>query len=169
MATVNDLLLDSFGRITEDVADTLDQLDDEQLHTVIEPGANTVAWLVWHLTRVLDDHVAGAFGDQQVWLRDGWCERFGLPFEPQDHGYGQSFEQVQQVTTGGDLLRDYFTAVQEYVADRVRSVTESDLDRVVDRNWEPPVTLAVRLVSVVNDAAQHAGQAAYAAGILRRR
>ena len=51
----------------------------------------------------------------------------------------------------------------------VGTVTDDDLDRIVDERWDPPVTLAVRLVSVVDDCLQHAGQAAYARGILSRR
>ena len=47
-----------------------------------------------------------------------------------------------------------------------KTVTEADLDRVVDERWDPPVTLGVRLVSVVNDDAQHLGQAAYVRGLL---
>jgi hypothetical protein len=44
-------------------------------------------------------------------------------------------------------------------------VTPADLDRVVDKRWDPPVTLGVRLVSVVDDDAQHVGQAAYVRGL----
>ena len=39
-------------------------------------------------------------------------------------------------------------------------------DRVVDRTWDPPVTLGVRLVSILDDDTQHAGQAAYVRGLL---
>jgi hypothetical protein len=51
----------------------------------------------------------------------------------------------------------------------VRSLSEADLTRVVDRNWDPPVTVSVRLVSVIADDLQHVGQAAYVRGILQRR
>jgi hypothetical protein len=51
----------------------------------------------------------------------------------------------------------------------VATLTGADLDRVVDSAWDPPVTLGVRLVSVVADDLQHVGQAAYIRGILQRR
>ena len=50
----------------------------------------------------------------------------------------------------------------------VSGVTDADLSRVVDEAWDPPVTLGVRLVSVISDGLQHAGQAAFIRGILRR-
>ena len=46
------------------------------------------------------------------------------------------------------------------------TVAPEDLDRVVDERWDPPVTLGVRLVSVLSDDLQHAGQAAYARGLI---
>ena len=45
-------------------------------------------------------------------------------------------------------------------------LSEADLDRVVDERWDPPVTLGVRLVSVISDDLQHAGQAAYLRGLV---
>ena len=49
----------------------------------------------------------------------------------------------------------------EYIA----GVTDAELARIVDENWEPPVTASVRLVSIIDDCAQHLGQAAYIEGI----
>ena len=45
-------------------------------------------------------------------------------------------------------------------------IGEADLDRIVDRRWDPPVTLGVRLVSVADDDIQHAGQAAFVRGVV---
>jgi hypothetical protein len=125
-----------------------------------------VAWLVWHLTRVIDAQVAEAVGDDEVWTGGGWMEQFGLPFTAAATGYGQTSDEVGAVRAGPGLLLGYLDAVQAYVATVVERLTGDDLDRIVDRRWDPPVTLAVRLVSIIDDAAQHAGQAAYAAGIL---
>ena len=44
-----------------------------------------------------------------------------------------------------------------------------DLDRIVDKSWDPPVSLGVRLVNVTAEDLQHAGQAAYIRGMLSRR
>lgn len=168
MASTSDLLLDTLGRVRETVHGLLDDLPDEQLATPPAPGANTVAWLVWHLTRILDSHVADAFDLDVVWTSQGWFDRFGLPFPASEHGYGMDYDEVLAVQAPADHLRGYFDATYELAAGAFRGVQDADLDRVVDEDWDPPVTLGVRLVSALNDATQHVGQASYAAGILTR-
>jgi uncharacterized damage-inducible protein DinB len=166
MATASDLLLDAFGRIQESTHDVLNGLSDDQLATPVAPRANTIGWLVWHISRLMDDHIADVAGADQLWTSQGWADRFGLPFPVRAVGYGQSVEEAQSLRVRGSLLREYFDAAQGLAVGFVGTVTETDLDRVVDVSWDPPVTLAVRLVSVVNDSMQHVGQAAYAKGIL---
>lgn len=168
MSAASELLLDAFGRVHESVHEVLDGLDRDVLTRRIDPDANTIAWLVWHLTRVMDDHVAGVAGTDQVWLSGDWVERFGLPFEPHEHGYGHSSEQVAAVDVDGQLLVEYYDAVHERVTAYLQHLDDAELPRIVDRRWDPPVTLAVRLVSVVNDATQHVGQAAFVRGVLER-
>jgi uncharacterized damage-inducible protein DinB len=162
------ILVDAFERIKGVVHDTLDDIPDQALTYRPDADANTVAWLIWHLTRVQDDHVAGVAGSEQVWTADGWHERFALPFDTGDIGYGQSSDDVAAVTSSAALLRDYHDAVHAKTKAYVESLTAEDLDRVVDDNWDPPVTLGVRLVSVVSDDLQHAGQAAYVRGLFSR-
>lgn len=168
MATSSDVLLDAFGRIREEVAGLLDDLGPESVVWRPDPEANSIAWLVWHLTRIQDDHVADAFDRPQLWTQDGWAERFSLPFPPRATGYGQTAEEMGQVVVGADLLVGYHEAVAARIASLVAGVRDADLDRVVDTRWDPPVTLAVRLVSVVSDALQHLGQAAYVKGLAER-
>ena len=168
MATISDILTDALDRVRESVHVLLDDVPQEQLATPPAPGANTVAWLVWHTTRVLDTHVADAFDRDVVWTSGGWSERFDLPFPASAHGYGMSYDEVLAVRADAEDLRGYFDATHALVADALRTLDDADLDRVVDEDWDPPVTLAVRLVSALNDATQHVGQAAYAAGILTR-
>jgi len=163
-----DLLLDGYGRIAEVVADVLDGIDEETLVARPEPGSNTVAWLVWHLVRVQDDHLADAFGTRQVWA-DGWAERFDLPLDARDTGYGHDDAQVGAVRADRALLLGYAQAVHARSVELLADVADADLDRVVDTRWDPPVTLGVRLVSVLSDDLQHAGQAAYLRGLLERR
>jgi uncharacterized damage-inducible protein DinB len=165
--TPSDVLTDALGRVLEDVEAVLDGLDEEALTARPTPTANSIAWLVWHLTRVQDDHVADVAGTEQVWTSQGYAERFGLPFPVGAHGYGHSPEEVAQVRgVPAELLLDYYRATHAASLAYFGTVTESDLDRVVDTRWDPPVTLGVRLVSVVNDCTQHVGQAAYLRGIL---
>jgi hypothetical protein len=163
-----DLLADAFGRIQEVVREAVDGLTRDQLALRIDPEANSISWLVWHLARVQDDHVAGAFGLPQVWTEQGWAKRFALPLADLDIGYGHSPAEVGQVELAADELLGYFDAVHAQTLGAVSAVTEDDLERVVDANWDPPVTLGVRLVSVISDDLQHAGQAAYLRGHVER-
>lgn len=164
--TPAELLIESLGRVLESGRAVVDGLTAEQLATRPTPDANSIAWLVWHLARVQDDHVAEVAGIEQVWTAQGYAARFDLPFESGDIGYGHSSEQVGQVRADADLLASYLSAVHAQSVGFLRGVDEADLDRVVDERWDPPVTLGVRLVSVVNDDTQHVGQAAYARGVL---
>jgi hypothetical protein len=170
MATTADVLTDGFGRVRDAVHRAVEGLTADELAFRADPEANPIGWLVWHLARVQDDHVAEVAGREQVWTADGWAERFGLPFEPDAIGYGQSSEEVAQVRVGSaDLLTGYLNAVHEQTIGYLRGLGDADLDRVVDESWDPPVTLAVRLVSVLNDDLQHAGQAAFVRGLVLRR
>ena len=161
------LLADAFGRIREIVHRTVTGLTPEELAVRLDEEANSIGWLVWHLTRVQDDHVAGVAGTEQIWTSGGWADRFGLPFDRSETGYGFSPDQVAQVQIESpQLLLDYGAAVHEKTAGFLRGLSDDDLDRVVDTRWDPPVTLGVRLVSVLSDDLQHIGQAAYVRGLL---
>jgi uncharacterized damage-inducible protein DinB len=160
------LLTDAFGRVLETALAALDGLDDDALLARPAPEANSIAWLVWHLSRIQDDHVAEVAGREQVWTSEGYAVRFGLPFDDAATGYGFTADDVAAVRAGGGLLADYLRAVHARTVEFLEGVTEDDLDRVVDRSWDPPVTLGVRLVSVISDDLQHAGQAAYLRGLL---
>ena len=166
--TSADLLTDAFERIRTVVGRVLDGITDEELATRPAPGASTIGWLVWHLTRIQDDHICAAAGMEQAWTAEGWYERFGLPFEPSEHGYGHSEEQVGEVRVSAGLLRDYLEAVHARTVAWVATLTDADHDRVVDTSFDPPVTLGVRMISMISDDLQHAGQAAYVKGMLRR-
>jgi hypothetical protein len=167
--TSAELLVDAVGRIRQVVHRVVDGLTAEQLAFRIDPEANSIAWLVWHLTRIQDDHLADATQAEQVWTAQGWAERFGLPFDPRDTGYGHRAEEVGAVRVeSGELLVGYYDAVHQQTIRSLEQLTDADLDRVVDRSWDPPVTLGVRLVSVIADDLQHTGQAALVRGILQR-
>ncbi|MET9774063.1 DinB family protein [Streptomyces sp. NPDC006367] len=163
-----DILIEGYGRVREEVHAAVEGLDPDGLNARPSGDANPVAWLVWHLTRVQDDHIADAFGLDQVWRSQGWEKRFGLGLPPGDTGYGHTPAQVAEVRVGSaGLLTGYYDAVHEQTLGALRSLTAKDLERVVDENWDPPVTLAVRLVSVLSDDLQHVGQAAYVRGLVR--
>ena len=167
---VAELLADEFGRVRGVVHRVVEGLTPEQLAYRVDDDANSIAWLVWHLTRVQDDHVADAFGVEQVWTSQGWSGRFALPFPASDTGYGHGSPDVAAVTvTSGELLLGYHDAVHAQTVTQLAGLAPADLDRIVDESWDPPVSLGVRLVSVTADDLQHAGQAAYVRGMLSRR
>jgi uncharacterized damage-inducible protein DinB len=166
----NELLLYAYGQIQETLRRAVEGLTPDELTSRLGPDSNTIAWLAWHLARVQDDHVADVAGSEQVWTADDWVARFGLPFPAAATGYGFDSEQVAQVCVpSADLLLEYAEAVHRRTAEFLRGLSDADLDAVVDTRWDPPVTLGVRLVSVLSDDLQHVGQAAFLRGLLSRR
>lgn len=164
------LLTDGFGRVRQNVHAVLAQLTPAELDEHLEPGTNTVTWLIWHLTRVQDDHLAEFTGHGQRWQSEGWQRTFDLPLAADDTGFGHSPEQAAQVgNITAEHLSAYHDAVHQATTTFLAGLTDNDLDQVVDSSWDPPVTLGVRLVSVLDDDTQHVGQAAFVAGVLARR
>jgi hypothetical protein len=165
---VADVYLELYGRIEPLAREAVDGASPEELTATVVPATNPVGWLVWHLARVQDHHMAEIIGEDQVWSGDGWAARFGLDPDPSNTGYGHRPADVAAVRPeSADALLAYLAAVSERTWTYLGRLTPADLDRVVDRRWDPPVTLGVRLVSIADDCLQHAGQAAYLRGLLR--
>lgn len=164
-----DILVETFSRIRPAVHSVLSGVDADLLGTRLDPEGNSIAWLVWHLTRVQDDHVSEVAGHEQTWTAGGYAAEAGLPFPDEATGYGFDAEQVGRVQVGADLLLRYHDAVHEKTITYLRGLADADLDRIVDDTWDPPVTLGVRLVSVADDDLEHVAQAAFLRGTLERR
>jgi len=164
-----DLLEDAFERIRDAVHPAVTGLSPEELAFRPDMESNSIAWLIWHLTRIQDDHIAKIDGHEQIWTANGWAERFALPLDVADTGYGHDPDMVPLVAADARLLIGYFEDVHQATLGFLRTLEETDLTRVVDPGWDPPVTMAIRLVSVVSDDLQHVGQAAYTRGIVQRR
>jgi hypothetical protein len=161
------LLLELYGRIPPLARHAVDGLDLDRLLRRPSPTANSIAWLVWHLARVQDDHIAEILGDEQVWVGNDWARQFGLDPDPDNNGYGHSPEEVASVRPARpEVLLEYLDAVQARTRTMLERLRPDDLEWIVDRRWDPPVTLGVRLVSIADDSLQHAGQAAYIRGLL---
>jgi uncharacterized damage-inducible protein DinB len=164
---INELLIEAYDRLPDLVGSAVDGLSPEQLHWAPAPGANSVGWLIWHLTRVQDHHLGEVLGQEQVYLSGGWAARFGLKADPSDIGYGHTPAQVAGVRPeSAQALVEYYDAVHARTRAYLSGLAGEDLDRIVDERWSPPVTLGVRLVSVLDDDTQHVGQAAYVRGLL---
>lgn len=162
------LLEQSFTAIQRVVHSAVKGADERTLTFQPDDRANTVAWLVWHLSRVQDSHLAELREAAEVWTADGWADRFALPFDPDASGYGQSVDEVRAVKVDAELLVGYYDAVHTRTVEYLRTLGDSDFDRIVDESWDPPVTLGVRLSSVIADDLQHAGQASYVRGLADR-
>lgn len=165
----SEVLTDAFERVPGIVRRVIEGLDTEDVAFRPAPDANSIAWLVWHLTRIEDDHVADLLGVEQRYTADGWIERFGLPFDASATGYGHTSEDVAAVRVEDpQLLVEYLDAAHAQTVSYLERIDAAEMDRVVDTSWDPPVTAGVRIVSVLADALQHAGQAAYVRGLLGR-
>jgi DinB superfamily len=167
--TSSQLLTDGYTRINELVARALKDATPAELAFRPDPGANSIAWLVWHLTRVQDSHLAELREEEQRWVSEGWAQRFDLPLAVASTGFGHTSEQVALLgSVSPALLAGYHNDVHEHTLGFFEGIADPDLDRIVDTNWNPPVTLGVRLISVLSDNLQHAGQAVFVRGISDR-
>ncbi|MGC5024736.1 MULTISPECIES: mycothiol transferase [unclassified Tsukamurella] len=166
-AAARDLLIDAFARIREHVEDVTEGLDPDIANRRIVPDANTIAWLVWHSARVIDAQLAPIAGVPEVWTANDWYGRFGLDLPPESTGYGHTRAEAAEVHGSDALLIGYFRDVDAMATRYLDGVTPDELARVIDAAWDPPVTVAVRLVSIVDDCAQHLGAAAYLKGALQ--
>ncbi len=166
--TSSDLIVDFLGRIRDTVHGVVDDLSSDELTLRLDSEANSIAWLIWHLTRIQDDHIADIAGTEQIWTSSGWAQRFGLSLDVSDTGYGHGPLQVATVVADSVSLREYHDAVCDATIRFVQRVSDADLDRIVDERWNPPVTMGVRLVSIICDDLEHVGQAAFIRGIVKR-
>jgi len=163
-------LREAFDRLPDLVAGAVDGLSPEQLHWAPAPGANSIGWLIWHLTRIQDDHIAELLDEPQIWASGTHARRVGLDPDPANTGYAHTPADVDAVRPeSAEALVDYYAEVADRTDRMLDGLTDEDLDRIVDRRWDPPVTLGVRLVSVADDDIQHAGQAAFVRGVVENR
>jgi hypothetical protein len=162
------LLVDLYGRIPELAHGVVDGLDVDALIAQPAPGANHIAWLIWHTARVQDSYHAELTSTNQLWTDGDWAPRFGLAADPSNNGYGHTADEVAAVRPeSNEVLISYLDAAHERMRTYLEQLSQADLDRVVDANWDPPVTLGVRLISIADDGVQHLGQAAYVRGLLQ--
>ena len=134
------------------------------------PGGhpNSVAWLLWHTAREMDAQLAALRGVEQVWTAQGFDARFGLGEVGDQVGYGHTADQARSITVDDpELLIEHLEAVTDALTAYLETLADDDLDDVIDEQWDPPVTRGVRLISLIDDAAQHVGQAAYVVGMSR--
>ena len=164
-----DLLADGYDRVSQSLERTLKGLTQDDVNEQPHPDCNSVGWLAWHLTRVQDDHVAGLMGEEQLWTKDGWHAKFNRAPETKDIGFGHTSEQVAAFKSpDAKTVLEYHQAVLERSKRYFSTLSAADLDRELNEPWYQPLpTVGVRLISVLADSLQHAGQAAYVRGLLK--
>ncbi|PQZ96471.1 hypothetical protein CQ018_01915 [Arthrobacter sp. MYb227] len=167
------LLRDGFERVNISVTDLMEQASPQMLRYRPEANANHIAWLIWHLSRIQDDHfvhLARALWPTQsfeeCWISGGWSGKFKLPYAERETGYGQTSEQVQAFGMyDAALLAAYHSAVHQGSNAILGKLQVRNLQTIIDHRWNPPVSTAVRLVSVLEDTTKHIGQAEYISGL----
>ena len=163
-----DLLTDAYGHIKRIVHQAVEDLDSTQLAWRPEEGANSIAWLVWHLTRLQDGHLATTTGLEEAWITDGWAQKFGKLADTAINGQGDGPEEVAALQADADTLLGYHDFVHGRTANYLANMESSDLERIIDTSYDPHVKAGIRLVSIIQDNMQHAGQARYLRGIIDR-
>lgn len=161
----NEIIVDEFERVKSVVHQSVIGLSIEELAFRPNKSANSIAWLVWHLTRIQDNHISDLCKEEQIWATK-WFDKFALPINKLSTGYGHRSTDVAKVKANEKLLVGYYDDVHKRTIKYVRGLTDSDYHKIVDKRWDPPVTLAIRIVSVLSDDLQHAGQAAYIRGLI---
>lgn len=152
-----DVLLDAFTRVHESLHHTVADLAEAELTQEPHPP---IGWLAWRVSRVMDSNVSGLSGREQLWIVDGWAARFGMPPKPADYGRSATHtrEQVRDFRASAELLLEYHDAAYQRMERYLETLTAEDLARPLD---EPPPTVAVRLVSVLENAMTNEGQISY--------
>lgn len=161
-----EILNDAAGRPAEAAHALLDALDPSTL--AAHPGGhdNSVSWLLWHSGREMDAQLSDLSGEEQVWWAGGFRDRFDLGATGDEVGYGFDAARAREIEVrDGQLLVGYLEAVTAAVHRYLGTLSDADLGTVIDAAWDPPVTRGARLVSIIDDAAQHVGQAAYVVGM----
>ncbi len=164
--TTLEMLIDVLFRSRERFDRAFDGVTLEQANTQptpdLAPRIDSLTWLAWHTARELDIQVAPLAGVEPVWVTGGHRERFALPLPDDTEDWRHTPEQAAQVVVGDlSILFTYLDDAYTLATTYLRSLTPETLDDIVDDSWDPPVTRAVRLASVIDDAAQHSGQAVY--------
>ncbi len=158
----------AFGRITDQVHRCVDGASADALRYRPELNSNSIAWLVWHLSRVQDKHLSEIAGLDQAWVVDGWAQRFAMDPGPASDGRGHGPDDVAGISPDAALLAGYHDFAAKRTQTYLARATAAELDRIIDRSYDPPVSVGIRLVSVLNDNIQHVGQARYLRGITDR-
>lgn len=159
---ITQLTIDMLKRGQERLEETLGQMSVSEANTMPAPLIKSVTWLVWHTARELDFQISELNGSSPLWVSAGWSEKFALDLPDDTEDWRHTPEEAAKVVvTDKKLLLDYLIASVDFVTSYLKTVKEDELAEVIDTNWTPVVTRQIRLVSAIDDAVMHSGQAVY--------
>lgn len=162
-----DIVLDALERIRSILHRTLTGLTLDEMNRQPTSDSNSIAWLTWHLTRVQDNGISGLFGQEQAWISQGWHAQFGMTPDPDNEGQGHTPAQVAAFRAPSiQTLLDYHDSVSTRSKSFLTGLAPADFNRELDEpQYQPRPTVGVRVVSILSDNLQHAGQVAYLRGV----
>ena len=138
-------------------------ITDEQFYYQPTADSNSIAWLVWHLSRWRDRISASVTGETEVWISDGWAQRFGMSEDRT--GLGDTTEQVAAFRVPRDQVLGYAEAAHRAIVERVRNLTPEQFDQQAEYtpgNLRPTWQV---LAGVIGDSTEHVGQINYLRGM----
>lgn len=155
------LTIETLQRTQERFEETLAQMSIAEANTMPEPLIKSVTWLIWHTAREIDLQISALADQEPLWLAD-WTKRFALDLPDDTEDWRHTPEEAAKVIVNQkELLVDYLSASVELAVNYLQSIDETSLSEVIDENWTPAVTRQARIVSIVDDAVMHSGQAVY--------
>ncbi len=164
-----ELIADGFSRVLEVLEPAFDGLTPADLDLRPNEQANSMGWTAWHLCRGADAQIAALMGANQVWTEKAWFTKFKMPPDPDNTGYGASSEEVGKFRSPEPaVILGYYREIMAHTKKYLSSLGLSDLDRKLDETWFQPVpTVGIRLVSILADSLEHAGEIAYIRGLVK--
>lgn len=161
-----EILLDAAGRPLDALTATQHRITPDNLNAHPAGHDNSVAWLLWHTGREIDVQLAELTGGDEVWASQGFRNRVRLGDAGDAVGYGHTSQEARAIVVDdAQVLIQYVQACIDALRQHLTTLNEPDLDVVVDETWDPPVRRGVRLVSIIDDAAQHLAQVGYVCGL----
>ena len=140
-----------------------DGLTDERFFSQPTTDSNPIAWLVWHMSRARDVITSNISGENQVWISNGWADRFGMDAE--DLGIGDSPEKVAAFQAERSLVMGYLDGAHETTTRRLSMISAERFDQLVVYALGDGRPVWRALVGMAGDSAQHTGQISYLRGM----
>ena len=162
--TLNDFIADALARESEFLLAALDGLTPDELAWQPAPNANSIGWTLWHMVRVEDMWIQFfAQFQTEIWERDGWNDKFGLP--TRDNGFGHTADQVANFPriNLAEFLH-YRAAVRQATLDYLATLSPDDM-HIVPRERRPEMSLGAIFRQMLGEFYQHTGQIAYLRGL----